>query len=120
MSRPQSWAEVEQRLARICGDVPTAQEWLREALYASWGATDVYALPRPRRTLALQRAAGVVLRLEDVPYDLAFDPEVRAVFVRAFARHFGGVALHGPPWRVANGETDLPLHSEWEAALMFE
>lgn len=118
--RPRSWAEVYERLAFLLGaDLPSAQEWVREALTASWGHPDPADLPRSSREVALQRCAGVVLRLEDMG-EIAFDVDLRLTVATAFARHFSGFWLEGPPWRISPAEMERPSYDEWAASLYFE
>lgn len=123
---PGSFAEVRQRLARLFGGGPLgdadAAEWLREALSASYaGVEDEGDLPVAQRGLALQRASGALLMLEehDVP-DLAFVFGLRQIVARAFARYFNGLMLDGPPWRLGPDEPDRPLWQDWARGAEFE
>lgn len=111
---PDSWAEVIERLAHVVGDEASAEEWIRQALEAEWGATERRDLPVATRALALQRLSGVVMRLEEEPYDVAFVVGQRDIVGRVFARYFSGAWLPGPPWRLDPFEP-LPTHSEWAA-----
>lgn len=118
---PQTWAETLSLLAGALGGPhadPDAREWLREALEASYGVQDVMEVPRARRPLALQRFIGATLRVQDYPADLAFTIGVRGIVAAAFARHWGGLVLTGPPWRIDPSET-LPSRDEWLAAADF-
>lgn len=107
-SLPGSWAEVYDRLGDVLGDDRAGREWVRQALEAAWGVTDPVDLDRARRGLALQKASGVVLALEDEDGDVAFRVGVRAVVAGVVARYFGGVAVDGPVWRLDPTEHDRP------------
>lgn len=99
-----------------------ADEWLRQALQATWGVDDPSELRRPVRSLALQRTLHVVYAIQDG--DLAdmlifTDDGGRSRIREAFARRWGGIALDGPPWRTGPGETDRPTYQEWSARADF-
>lgn len=112
---PGSWAEVYERLAQLLCDEPAAREWIRQALEATWGVLDPVDLDRARRGLALQKASGVLLALEDEPGDLAFTIGVRAIVRRAVARYFAGHMVDGPRWRLDPSEVDRPTYAETSA-----
>lgn len=100
-----------------------AQEWLRQALLATWGVEDPSGLNRPGRSLALQRVIHVVYALEDheLGQMLPFTGDGgRAATREAFARRWGGIALEGPPWRLGPAETDRPTHAEWASSADFD
>lgn len=118
---PGTWSEIHSRLARVLGGGPDAEaaglEWIRQALEEAWGAQDVLDLPRVRRSVALQRASGVLLALEELSGDLAFDPNVREVVSAVFERYFH-VNTPGPPWRLSPAE-ELPTRAEYLADVGF-
>lgn len=91
----------------------TAEEWVREACEATWGA-DLIRLHRTQRQLALQRSVGTLLALEDEG-DLVFTTGVRPIVQRVFARFWQGRVLDGPPWRLDPSE-ERPLYELWAAS----
>ena len=113
---PTTWAETMERFARVLTP-HDAQEWLRQALRATWNVDDVADLNRAGRALALQRVLGVIYALEEEGDLLVFRPDGgRDVIVRTFARRWNGIALAGPPWRLGPGEPDRPTFNDWAAA----
>lgn len=114
---PRTWADITDRLAAVFGSggeaQATAEEWIREACEVTWGA-DLYAISRAQRQIALQRCAGTVLALADEG-EIAFQPDVREIVARTFARYWKGAVLHGPPWRLSPTEEDRPLYATYAA-----
>jgi hypothetical protein len=101
------------RLAAVFGGqggepYATAEEWVREACEARYGA-DLPNLHRTRRALALQKTVGTLLALEDEG-ELVFTIGLRAIVAEKFARFWDGVVLNGPPWRLDPREEDRPLY----------
>ena len=119
MALPASWAELHRRLVYVIADETSVNEWVAQAAETIWGVSAVRGLPRQQRAIAFQKLSGVLLALEDEPYDLAFRIDQRAVVAAAFARYFGGVALAGPPWRCSPWETDLPTRAEFAQSMEF-
>lgn len=143
MALPDSWTSLLDRLGRVLDSAPPeAEEWLREAVRASYGVESLHALDRPARAICFQKAAGVLLRLEEegIPTELVSAdgdlpptilcpdgsleprgdyPGRRGQIARAFARYFAGVALDGPPWRLSDLEADRPSYDEWAASASF-
>jgi hypothetical protein len=142
MTLPASWRELLDRLARQVGDVRDAEEWLRDAVEARWGVTSLHDLDRVSRAVAFQKASGVLLALEeqglpdelvapdgDLPPILLYRdgsiepadgyPGRRRVVAGTVARYFDGVAVEGPPWRIADGENERPTYDEYVAAADF-
>lgn len=103
---PSSWAEVRARLAWVLGGPGVADEWLHQAIVATYGVDNEFELPQQQRALALQKAIGTLYGLEDLGSDgllpLQDDPRSRVAAV--FARYWGGVVLDGPPWRLSPHE----------------
>lgn len=144
MGVPSSWPDLLARLAaQLGGDGAdrSAEEWLREAIEAVY-RKPTGELRREERHVAFQKAAGVLLMLEeqglpdevvaadgDLPTLLVFRdgslepadgyPGTRATVAAAVARYFGGVRPEGPPWRVSDAETDRPSFAEFEAQADF-
>lgn len=119
---PATWTEALERLSYAFGGpsdecAATAQEWIMQALEASWGVSSLHEVTRQRRQIALQRTAGIVLWLEDQG-EIAFRLDVRELVQQTFARYWKGVALEGPPWRLSPFE-QLPTYAEWGAAANF-
>lgn len=92
-------------------------EWVVQAVEEIWGASTVRDLPRQQRALAFQKLSGILLTLEDEPYDLAFAIGQRAVVSRVFARFFDGAVLAGPPWKCDPFEADRPTRQEYAASM---
>lgn len=116
MSLPTSWAELYDRLTRVlAGDRASAEEWVRQALQATWGASEVTELPRFRRQIAFQKMSGVVLDVEGLG-EIAFAIDLRQIIAASFARYFRGAVLDGPPWRVSAYE-ERPTHTAYLDAL---
>lgn len=116
MSLPTSWAELYDRLAYALGnDRASAEEWVRQALTATWGVSEVTDLPRFRRQIAFQKMSGVVLDVEGKG-EIAFAIDQRTIVSASFARYFRGAVLDGPPWRVSAYE-QRPTHAAYLDAL---
>lgn len=120
---PTTWTECLHRLAYAFGGpsddcAATAQEWVEQALEASWGVRSLHAVTRQRRQIALQRTVGIVLWLEDQG-ETAFRLDLRELVQATFARYWKGVRLEGPPWRLTPFE-DLPTFAEWASAASFD
>lgn len=103
MSRPQSWAEATDRLGYALASQDAAEEWIRQAV------GDPRELTKTQRALALQRLCGIVLTIEDIRHDLAFDPDVREIIKTLFVRFFK-TTTEGPNWRLAPTETERPVY----------
>lgn len=117
-SLPKTWSEVYERLAYALASEADAREWIAEALEALWGVMDPVQLERGRRGLALQKASGVLLAIEDSGEDFVFGLDVRRRMVELIARYFNGVGVEGPPWSVAPNE-EQPSYAEYMAAADF-
>lgn len=92
-------------------DEASAHEWVSQALESKWGVPEPRDLPRTTRALALQKAIGALLAVEELG-EVAFAPDQRNLVAACFARFFDGVRLDGPPWRVSPTE-ELPSREEW-------
>lgn len=115
---PRTWPSVLERLALTLGSSDPegqwwaeAEEWIRQACEARWGA-DQFGLSRMQRQLALQKAIGTVLALSEERGDLTFARGLRGIVREAFARFWDGVAVDGPPWLIDPGE-DRPPYRAW-------
>lgn len=119
---PKTWAETMTRLAYVFGGdergAAEAREWVRDAISAKWGVESVGDLPRPVRSLALQKTITTLLRIEDEG-EILFDAMLRSIVAAIFARFWDGVVLDGPPWRISPTETDLPTYDEWKGLSSF-
>lgn len=107
------------RLAYLLGSEDEAREWVRQALDHTWHVLDPADLRRAQRGLALQKVSGVVLALEDVPYDLTFAVDVRQTVAAAFAKYFHGAVLDGPEWAISPAEVDRLSFAAWNAETDF-
>lgn len=127
---PRTWSEIFARLAVTLGGGPAAdaagREWIRQSVEAAWGGQDVSDLTRVQRQVALQRASGALLLLEEMPGDLAFHPGMRALVCGAFDQYFlrdrdrlFHVKTKGPPWRLSPTEEDRPMYEQYLAAADF-
>lgn len=121
---PTTWGEALRRLSRVFGgsdgeSLAIAAEWLREALHAAHSVEDASTLLRRHRQVALTRLANVVVALESQG-ELAFSTEVRAIVAAAFERHFAGVRIDGPPWRIDALDVGRPTWEEWKRTADFD
>lgn len=115
-----SWPDVTAGLAAVFAGrdgepYATAEEWIREACEAAWGA-DLARLDRPEQQAALQRMQLVLYDLAGQRGDLAFALDVRETVAETFARYWGGIELGGPPWRLTPAERDRPTYEAYADA----
>lgn len=109
---PKDWKEMFARLAGVLGGVPSseaeAKEWMKQAIMARFGKETLRELDDQQQQEVARRGKLVLRELEESSGDLAFTNGAREIISRAFSKHWEGIAVYGPPWRLDASELELP------------